>query len=365
MAKADEITERQAFTHHIQELYAQKNYEALNQIYQDALIKQTRTASGIWVLRQLYDSFGAIFKTISSDDDSAWHSNKDNINQWIKQNPNIVLPKILYAKLLERRAWAYRGAGLASKVTPEGWARFRKLNQENKSYLKSIKETTSQDPEWYVSSLNNASFMQIKEESYTKLLKEATLKHPLYYSIYFDAINFHYLPKWGGSKEDMEHLANYAVSKTKSMEGDALYSRIYWVISADSDLLNLKSTTNVNWERMKKSMDTVLKQYPAEWNYTHFALISCRAQDKEQTAKLFEFIPNFNQNNWEFRGNYNYCKSYATDRLKEYFEKLGTYEEKKMEYFVKVRGNLDYLTNAEYLELEKQFEAQFGPLTID
>jgi hypothetical protein len=156
-----------------------------------------------------------------------------------------------------------------------------------------------------------ATGLGMNKSEFQKLIDEGLKREPLYYQLYFTAINY-FTPKWHGSAKEIEEFANSAVGRTKEQEGLGMYTRIYWAASQDQYGQRLFIDSNVVWEKMKKGMDDVLKRYPDQWNINNFALFACLAKDREKARELFNLIkePPIVKV-WKSEPNYLRCKSWA------------------------------------------------------
>jgi hypothetical protein len=156
-----------------------------------------------------------------------------------------------------------------------------------------------------------ATGLGMNRSEFQKIIDEGLNKYPLYYQLYFSALNY-FAPKWHGNAKDIEEFANSAVARTKDQEGLGMYARIYWAASQYQYGERLFIDSNVVWEKMKRGIDDVLKRYPDQWNINNFALFACFAKDKQKARELFNLIkePPILQV-WKSESNYLRYKSWA------------------------------------------------------
>jgi hypothetical protein len=177
------------------------------------------------------------------------------------------------------------------------------------------KAVASRDPYWYELMIKVATAEGWNIQDFNALVDEATSRYPYFYQVYFAAINY-LTPKWHGSREEIENFAQRAVKNTRKVEGEAIYSRIYWVASQSNYGDNLFTDSNVVWSRMSKSIDDVLKRYPDQWNINNFAYFSCLAGDAEKTSGLMSRItgrPILQA--WKSMDFYDQCKHWSSAKL--------------------------------------------------
>lgn len=314
----------------INTLYKQGKYSELEEKYQQYRNDNSRTPSGIDKLgEEFYSSFLWDLReknNLISPKSPIWHHHEQSLKKWGAQFPTSPAPRLLYAELLSMHAWAYRGEGYSDTVKIKNWTPFYEYISRATQSLRTVKQIAGQDPEWYNKALDVANSGGQFNISYEDLLTEATTKYPHYYPIYFTAAR-HYLPKWGGSIEKLEALANTAADNNKS-DGDALYTRVYWVVEeCDCDVYELSKKTFNNWDRIKKGFNDILAKYPSEWNIAHAAYFSCHAKDQPQTEQLFTRINSYVKQDWDWDSKkdgyrYYYCKAFAENKMDEYFQTL-------------------------------------------
>lgn len=342
MAYADEVADRYALKMKVSSLYQQQDFKSLNSMYMDALNNKTKTASGTFLLWDYYQAFNTYYKSLYADQTQAWKQAEQGLVQWQKQYPQSAAPKILQARLLREKAEAYgderflnpETATCDTPLPPLDQIHTKMFNLLDKlsgqkssgswtsancyfaytglleQYLQKISPTVQNDPEWFTTQLD-----EYKSDSNTskclQAFNEGIKKHPAYYNIYFHGVTCRFSEDRQKRMQMREYIARLAAANTKATEGDALYSRVYWVIDSYCCNKNLRKKTLVDWPRMQKSMEQVLKKYPTQWNYANFAAIACSAEDQQLTRKLFLSIPRYNPNDWNDTETYERCKKFA------------------------------------------------------
>lgn len=341
-AHADEINERNKLNEKIHTLYLKKDFNSLNSMYLNALNNKTKTASGTMLLWHYYQAFNTYYKSLYADQTQAWKQAKQGLVEWQKQYPQSAAPKILQARLLREKAEAYGDERFLNPETAtcdtplpaldqiytKMFNLLDKLSGQKSSgswtsancyfaytdllkhYLQKISPTVQNDPEWFTTQLD-----EYKSDSNTskclQALNEGIKKHPAYYNIYFHGVTCRFSEDRQKRMQMREYIARLAAANTKATEGDALYSRVYWVIDSYCCNKNLRKETLVDWPRMQQSIDQVIKKYPTQWNYANFAAIACHAGDRQLTRKLFLAITQYNPSDWNDAETYNYCKNFA------------------------------------------------------
>ena len=341
IAYADEMAERYALKMKVRSLYQQQDFKSLNSMYMDALNNKTKTASGTLLLWHYYQAFNSYYNTLYADQTQAWKQAEQGLAQWQQQYPDSAAPKILRARLLAGKSEAYFDnrflhpekadcdtklpmldqiqAKLFSLIptppeadTPSfiGMSCGFAYRDTAREYLKQMSPDVQRDPEWFVTQMEIYS-EDPDDAKCSKAFYEGIKKHPGYYNIYFHGVTCHFSNDRQKRMQMRDYIARLAAANTKATEGDALYSRVYWVIESYCCRKNLRKESMVDWPRMQKSMEQVLNKYPTQWNYANFAAIACLAEDQQLTRKLFLSIPRYNANDWEDTETYERCKKFA------------------------------------------------------
>lgn len=341
-ANADEIADRNKLNEYVRNMYLQKDFSSLNTIYLNTLNRKTKTASGTFLLWDYYRAFNAYYKSLYADQTQAWKQAEQGLVEWQKQYPHSAAPKILQVRLLREKAEAYGNERFLNPETAtcdtplpaldqiytKMFSLLDKLSGQKSSeswtsancyfaysglleqYLQKISPTVQNDPEWFTTQLD-----EYKSDSNTskclQAFNEGIKKHPAYYNIYFHGVTCRFSEDRQKRMQMREYIARLAAANTKATEGDALYSRVYWVIDSYCCNKNLRKETLVDWPRMQQSINQVVKKYPTQWNYANFAAIACHAGDQQLTRKLFLAITQYNPSDWNNVETYNYCKNFA------------------------------------------------------
>jgi hypothetical protein len=120
-----------------------------------------------------------------------------------------------------------------------------------------------------------------------ELLEEGSTRFPLYYGLY-DQGMMYFAERWHGSSDQTEVFARWATARTDKLIGSDLYARLYWYASDIFGIHDLLKETNINWDLMKKSMESISQRYPDPWNNRKFAQLSCGAGDLDEANMFLE-----------------------------------------------------------------------------
>ena len=284
---AGELEERSAIKREVIGYFNAGNYKNLVQLAHEYRMGRSRTASGLWKLTLFYSGIHEAVD-IRIKDENFWSSLKSKTEKWIKEYSLHPTPYIAHGIVMKGYAWKFRGRGWADTVPAQAWGPFYQHLNNAKAFLEKYKEIASIDPTWYEVMAMIGIGLNMNRTEFERIIDEGLEKEPLYYQLYFTALEY-FTPKWYGSERDIEELANSAVARTKGQEGMGMYARIYWGASQTYGA-KLFTSSNVVWEKMKKGIDDVLKRYPDQWNINNFALFACLANDREKASELFDLI---------------------------------------------------------------------------
>ncbi|WP_421955419.1 hypothetical protein [Polaromonas sp.] len=238
-------------------------------------------------------------------------SMEEKTARWQKAYPASSLAAFARSDAYIKHAFFHRGTRLANEVDPAKWKAFDSYIE--KAYAALATPQITKDAAWYGGLLKVAQFRRADLKQFAELVNEASTRYPYSYSIYFFA-SYRLQPRWGGSVEAFEWLADLAVSKTKPIDGTALYARVYWNISSlgfDDDLF---TSTRASWPKMKKGFDDMIKVYPSEWNLNNYARFACMAKDGATLKRILVQIGNeMNPQVWDKPEVLTRCRRLAND----------------------------------------------------
>lgn len=320
-SSADELEERQVISDRAVTLFHSGQFAALDKDERRYRESGARTSSGLWKLTLFYGGLAGIPNSEVTDE-AYWTDLERKALKWISSNPDSPAGHLVYADFLMSHGWMYRGNGWSNQVRKEDWKPFHEYISKAGKYLMEHKAVASRDPHWYELMVKVATAEGWDIKDFNALVDEATARYPYFYQTYFAAITY-LTPKWHGSKAEIENFAQKAVKITRKEEGDAMYSRIYWVASQSNYGDSLFTGSDVIWSKMSKSIDDVLKRYPDQWNLNNFAYFSCLAGDAEKTSDLMSRItgrPILQA--WKSMDFYDRCKLWSTTSLEKKREEI-------------------------------------------
>lgn len=279
-------------------LYDQGKYAELEQVADSLREREVQTTSGVWQLAVFYQAVGGRFASPvllpgtpeegARFVDAHWSKHEKNVLSWKASFPHSPTPDIALAMYYLRRGVDSRGGDVGWAVAEDSWKVFRENLTKSRAALEN-NLGARRDPHWYAVMIE-VTARQADDQRFHQLLGELAKDAPTYQWAWFMA-TYYLQPKWGGSYESIEALANFAErSNSGTAEGDAMYARIYWSLSGSIGRAQLFTETKVSWDRMNRSFQSMIRQYPDAWNINNYAVLACYAGDIKTLAVLLDRI---------------------------------------------------------------------------
>jgi hypothetical protein len=182
--------------------------------------------------------------------------------------------------------WSARGTGYSHTVSPEAWEIFKKKLAEADALLETASPKLRQAAPWHMMKLRIAFERRETPAPPIALLKQATEQWPEYLPLY--TLSMHYLsPKWGGSFEQMDAIARFAMERTRERTTPAMYVLVYERhLRVNPDSTYTLRDTRVDWDLMKQGFRALEGTAP---RLPHrFAELACQMRDRDETRRLYQ-----------------------------------------------------------------------------
>jgi hypothetical protein len=234
---------------------------------------------------------------------------------WKFKSPRSVAVAFYEAEIWAKYAWVARGSGYSSTVTSEGWRLFRERLNKAMAVLENVDSNAKTNPAWYATYLHRALELDWPLQDRLRIFREAIQQEPYYHQTYFAMLRG-LTPKWGGNYEQIAQFAEDAVKETRAQEGESMYARVYWYVSANVELQeDLFKDVGASWPRMRKGFEELQARYPKSyWLTNNFASFACRARDKATFFKLLPIVEKkVYPGAWRTNYSYDLCKHMFTE----------------------------------------------------
>lgn len=235
-------------------------------------------------------------------------------DDWLKADPDSAVGIMLKADSYNGKAFFLRGEGAADTVDDDVWPKFKALVEQEKSYLLKHKDIADKDPMWYQLMISVARNLGDRD-LLTQTLDEGSKKYPTYQNIYLDAMEAS-LPKWGGSPEEVDKVAQLAANRTSTQSGKSYYAYIWYnALAYQPELRDLLTSHKIiSWEDIRQGWKDRFKQYPSEMIANNYMSMACLAKDKaafnEGQAWIKEISGSMPRYQWLNGVDYNQCNHF-------------------------------------------------------
>jgi hypothetical protein len=349
---------RERIKQEVQKDFLKKDFAALEAKVAQYRQAKSRTPSGLWTLGRFYSAFSALYN--EREPAESWLKASKIALAWAKQYPDSPAPHIVYAMMLSEYGWRFRGYDTASEVDDKAWEPFHKNQALARAYLEQHKSVAARDPNWYAVMLSILKTEDVDAETIRQYYLEGVKLEPLYLPLHMEALN-NFIPKWGGSAEEVDDLILLATEQVEKSQRDMLYARLYWAsMNFQFHEDEFFHVTKVNWPRMRRGMTAVVHEYPDIWNIFHFTFFACYAGDKEVAAIYIPVLQPYEAGSWfENYTAYKLCKEWIFNNgpnvdqaLIEFNAKMQAEELEQQDRLL--NGDKYYKRNQQYKEQMKQ-----------
>jgi hypothetical protein len=274
---------RKQFASDIEQHLNKEEFDELENIAEKLTKSKERFPGGDWKLDRFYEA-------IRPADDSGikvdWNDRLAKLKKWTDQKPKSIYANIALGCAQIGKAWDIRGSGFADTVSNEQIVDFQNMLKEAETTLNKISERRKDCPHWYRDIQGVGLGLGYDLETMTKYFEEVAASEPLYWSAY-EGHALYMLPRWHGNNGDWERFAEQASNKIGSDEGDILYSEISWRMSRYYPADQFFKQNNVNYRRIKKSLNLRGLKYGVSVHYLNaYCILAGGIGDKVTTKAL-------------------------------------------------------------------------------
>jgi hypothetical protein len=204
---------------------------------------------------------------------------KSQAEKWRKAYPQSTAANLAEAFYYIQNAYVFWGQAWSGPGPNDRPWHLEQLN-EARVILDGMEDKHRNDPEWWSARIQVAALEAIDRSEFEKLLNEGLRRHPGYFPIYFKASEYY------RSNAQLDAFITKSVEMTRAAWGDMLYARMHWNLRRDDMFVSGRT----DWQRMKRSFETLVAKYPDPWNLNNFAKFACIAGDAPTTADVMKRI---------------------------------------------------------------------------
>jgi hypothetical protein len=263
----------------IDRLLAEPDFDLLERAEHEVGFSQERFQSGEYRVEAWYMSLDTFFR--------AWGDRGNALAAaWAKAKGNDGYAPLARALAVRNDGWIARGTGYSNTVTPEAWDIYRNKLAEADALLETASPKLRQTAPWHMVKLRIAFERRETPSPPIALLKQATEQWPDYLPLY--TLSMHYLsPKWGGSFEQMDAVARFAMERTRERGRPAMYVLVYERhLRVNPDSTYTLRDTRVDWDLMKTGFRQL--EGTAPWMPLRFAELACQMRDRDEARRLYQ-----------------------------------------------------------------------------
>jgi hypothetical protein len=308
----DELESRVNEANFVFDSFVAGNYHQLDMKSSYYRNKKLRTSSGLWVLTHFHYGFDRDVLHPENPEETWDHIGK-KLDEWLDADPNSTTAKIFKGMYYHRRARSYLSEERRNAAADKSQNPFQKNIKLAKQWMLENKDISKIDPHWYTVYHRILMNTQADVDELMSSVREGATRFPEYYEIYFSAAEY-FTPTWSGHKRFIEDFANSTSRYVGEELKDGLYTRIYWYISQKEYGSRIFQDSEVDWNKMSRGMDEILKHYPDQWNIQNFAFFACAARDVSKTAELINMMQDADPIGavWYDYKNLNYCVDFSS-----------------------------------------------------
>lgn len=257
----------------LQKQWAERKFDAI-----DRSLRESCTADAAGFEAQV-DSY---FRTTQ-----AWESDRNALEQWRQQAPDSLAGALIEA--IYWRAYAAQlrlgAVGQLPKVAMEF---YQEQLGRGIARLQQVKGQANVCPLWH--SLNISLQLEGAGSRHTasRAYLDAVQVFPNDLQIHY-AMSRAYSPRSGGSAVQFDQFARRAVFFTRSVEGGAMYARLYWREDGNgNDAIQFRQQRGLpEWGMVKTGFEDLLQRHPQDQRGRNkYASFACRANDRETYLRL-------------------------------------------------------------------------------
>jgi hypothetical protein len=287
------------------------NFDAIDNKANKARRDKERFTGGYWKIAMLYDSltklYGEDFQT-----EESWQAHLAKVEKWKQKSPDSITARIVLAESYTAYGWFARGTGFSDTVTDKDRNKLHERLELAYNELLEAKRVKDKCPEWYEAMLFLAMAQDWDADDYDRLLEEAIRFQPDYYYYYYSKAE-NSLPRWGGTKGDIERFAA-RIEKVNSKEQNILYY-LYVSNLFNSYFDEITNPQNISWEKAKLGYKELEKKYGIDkQRLNQYSFIASSNEDMPEAYNAFKKIGNDWDDEVYSEKRFNEIKSWAIAR---------------------------------------------------
>lgn len=264
----------------VDSLLANQNFDLIERGGKEVGLSKAQFPSGDYVFEAWSLAFDAFFHYASSD------FGAKVIKEWIAHSGREGFATLAEAYTVYGQAWNARGGGYSNTVSPEGWKLYHERLDAAYAVLGSASEEIRRSGPWQVLNVRLVFENPSLHSQRLTALKSAVSLWPDSLLVYGEPMRFSH-PRWGGSFEEMEAIAQFAFENTHDKWGAAMYALVYERAFRGDPEATLADAA-ADWELMKQGfLDLESRTSDPPWIWRNFARLACQMRDRDEALRLY------------------------------------------------------------------------------
>lgn len=213
---------------------------------------------------------------------------------WYDRRPDCPFAAASYADALTVTGHSHRGTDWAHKVSEQQWAMMKQYSdQANEVMNKTQKDFANH---WYWSCVYLRLALGCSEPQAVHMQRfQICVNANRWDVVPYRMITYHMLPRWFGSFEIIDQIANWSAEVTQSQFGMMMYAFIYDDLKPYHDLEEM----NLDWQKMKQGYIDWMTHMPNDCVATSFAASAFMAEDYDCCLDVLESLNQFFEACWD------------------------------------------------------------------
>lgn len=259
----------------------QGDFEKLDRMHDEFLAMELAGGNG----RQMLGAFTDATRGGFAGEDPKRYAKL--FSDWREKAPESKLRPALEAAMWMEFAWKARGGGYAGDVPDEAFKIFDERLARAAKVLEEGDKAGRKSPLWYDEAIAVAGSLGAPPAVLDALVEDGSERFPDFLPMYKTRVNY-LLPQWGGNYDRIDAFIRRAVMKTQSIEGTAMYARLYDYVHGFYRGNDFFHETKASWRLMRHAFQDEVAGGQIDLN--QYATYACIAEDKDTTRLLLRSL---------------------------------------------------------------------------
>jgi len=213
---------------------------------------------------------------------------------WFGSRPECPYAASSYASALQTTGHSHRGTSVAQKVKPHQWEAMQSYNAKAQKIYETTRSQFYNHWYWSKNYLRFALTSGVEKPEIWRRFNQCITNNPYDYKIY-DIMAYMMLPRWHGSVQDVEKVAQLAVNATYEHFGDMMYARTFVSIFDYRYLYGLE----FDWAKLKKGFIDWFNFFPSDYVKTYYACAVYTMGEYPLALDILESLDDFYIEAWD------------------------------------------------------------------